>query len=60
MTGFIERALAAFAAEGITPKRLMSDNAWSYVKNAHCATCSAAAASATHHQAAPAADQRQG
>lgn len=33
VTGFLERALAAFAAEGIQPRRLMSDNAWSYVKN---------------------------
>jgi transposase InsO family protein len=33
VTSFLERALAAFAAEGIQPKRLMSDNAWSYVKN---------------------------
>jgi transposase InsO family protein len=33
VTSFLERALAAFAAEGIQAKRLMSDNAWSYVKN---------------------------
>jgi hypothetical protein len=33
VTGFIERALAAFAAHGIEASRLMSDNAWSYVKN---------------------------
>lgn len=33
VTGFIERALAAFAEQGIRPRRLMSDNAWSYVKN---------------------------
>ena len=33
VTGFIERALAAFAEQGIQPRRLMSDNAWSYVKN---------------------------
>jgi transposase InsO family protein len=33
VTGFVERALAAFATEGIRPRRLMSDNAWSYVKN---------------------------
>ncbi len=33
VTGFIERALAALAEQGIQPRRLMSDNAWSYVKN---------------------------
>ena len=33
VTGFLERALAAFAEQGIQPRRLMSDNAWSYVKN---------------------------
>jgi len=32
VTGFVERALAAFAEQGIEPRRLMSDNAWSYVK----------------------------
>src|SRR5437867_2660802 len=31
--GFVERALAFFAAHGITAKRLMTDNAFSYVKN---------------------------
>ena len=33
MTGFLERALAAFAEQGIQPRRLMSDNAWSYTRN---------------------------
>jgi transposase InsO family protein len=33
VTGFVERALAFFAAHGITSKRLMTDNAFSYVKN---------------------------
>jgi transposase InsO family protein len=33
VTGFVERALAAFDEHGIEPRRLMSDNAWSYVKN---------------------------
>ena len=33
VTGFVERALASFAAHGITAKRLMTDNAFSYVKN---------------------------
>jgi transposase InsO family protein len=33
VTGFLERALAFFAAQGIEPKRLMTDNAWSYTLN---------------------------
>jgi transposase InsO family protein len=33
VTGFAERALAFFAAHGITAKRLMTDNGFSYVKN---------------------------
>ena len=33
VTGFVERALAFFAAHGIAAKRLMTDNAFSYVKN---------------------------
>jgi transposase len=33
VTGFVERALAFFAAHGITCKRLMTDNAFAYVKN---------------------------
>jgi transposase InsO family protein len=33
VTGFVERALAFFAEQGIESKRLMSDNAWSYTKN---------------------------
>ncbi|MDE3130824.1 MAG: IS481 family transposase, partial [Acidobacteriota bacterium] len=31
--GFLERALAFYADHGITPRRLMTDNAWSYVKS---------------------------
>lgn len=33
VTGFVERALAFFAAHGITVTRLMTDNAFGYVKN---------------------------
>src|SRR5213594_870262 len=33
VTGFLERALAFFEAHGITARRLMSDNAFAYVKN---------------------------
>ena len=33
VTGFLERALAFFAEQGIVARRLMTDNAWSYTKN---------------------------
>jgi transposase InsO family protein len=33
VTGFLERALAFYAEHGITAKRLMTDNAFTYVKN---------------------------
>jgi transposase InsO family protein len=33
VTGFVERALAFFERHGISPRRLMTDNAFSYVKN---------------------------
>jgi len=33
VTGFVERGLAVFAAQGIEAKRLMSDNAWTYTRN---------------------------
>jgi transposase InsO family protein len=33
VTGFLERALRAFEQQGILAKRLMTDNAWSYVRN---------------------------
>ena len=33
VTGFVARALAFFAAHGITSQRLMTDNAFAYVKN---------------------------
>jgi transposase len=33
VTGFVERALAFYERNGITAKRLMTDNAYSYVKN---------------------------
>jgi transposase InsO family protein len=34
VTGFVERALAFYAAHGITPRRLQTDNAWAYIHNA--------------------------
>jgi transposase InsO family protein len=33
VTAFVARALAFYAAHGITPQRLLSDNAWTYVRN---------------------------
>jgi transposase InsO family protein len=33
VTAFVERALTFFAAHGIAAKRLMTDNAWTYVNN---------------------------
>lgn len=33
VTAFVERALAVFAAHGIEPRRLMTDNHWSYTRN---------------------------
>ena len=33
VTAFVQRALAAFADEGIVAKRLISDNAWAYTHN---------------------------
>jgi hypothetical protein len=33
VTGFMQRALAFYTSHGITAKRLMTDNAFSYVKN---------------------------
>jgi transposase InsO family protein len=33
VTAFLGRALAFFAGHGITPRRLQTDNAWSYVHN---------------------------
>ena len=33
VTAFLERALAFFASHGIEPKRVMTDNAWSYTLN---------------------------
>ena len=33
VTGFVERALDDFARRGVTVRRLMTDNSFSYVKN---------------------------
>jgi transposase InsO family protein len=36
---FLERALAFFAAEGITVQRVMTDNGAAYISHAHAASC---------------------
>jgi transposase InsO family protein len=33
VVGFVERALAFYGAHGITPTRLMTDNAWAYARS---------------------------
>jgi len=33
VVGFVERAIAFFRGHGIEPRRLQTDNAWTYVKN---------------------------
>ena len=33
VVGFLERAIAFFRSHGVEPKRLQSDNAWTYTKN---------------------------
>jgi transposase InsO family protein len=33
VVAFVERALGFFAGHGITPKRVQTDNAWTYVRN---------------------------
>ena len=33
VTGFVERALVFFAGHGIHPRRLQTDNAWTYIHN---------------------------
>ncbi len=34
VTAFVARALAFFASHGIRPRRLQTDNAWTYIHNA--------------------------
>ena len=62
VAGFLERALAFYAEHGITAKRLMTDNAWVYVKQPRPSAQLLArhADPAPHDQALPAAHQRQG
>jgi len=61
VTAFVERALVFFASHGITAKRLMSDNAFSYAKNRSLRELLAAEGNQTPpHPALSAPDQRQG
>ena len=61
VTGFVERALAFFAEHGIAAKRLMTDNAFSYVHNRSLREL-LARRGIRHltHPALPASHQRQG
>jgi hypothetical protein len=47
VTGFVERGLAFYAAQGVEVKRLLSDNAFAYRRNRSSLSYSPAAASAT-------------
>ena len=61
VTSFLERALAFFAEQGITAKRLMTDNAFAYVKNRSLRELLARRGiKPPAHQALPATHQRQG
>jgi transposase InsO family protein len=33
VTGFVRRALAWYQTQGVTPRRIMTDNAWAYTRN---------------------------
>ena len=59
---FVERALAFFAEHGIEPKRLMTDNAWSYTQQPLAARAPRPArrSGTSARQTAPATHQRQG
>ena len=60
VTGFVERALAYLAEHGITTRRLMTDNAFAYVKNRSLRELLAAHRIRHHHDSAlPATHQRQ-
>jgi transposase len=60
VTGFVERALAFFAEHGIVAKRLMTDNAFAYVRSRAARAAQTARHPPPHHQAVPAPHQRQG
>jgi hypothetical protein len=60
-TGFLERALAFYAAHGIVAKRLMTDNGFSYVKNRSLRELlRPARRPPPHNRTLPATHQRQG
>ena len=61
VVGFLERALAFYAEHGIIAKRLMTDNAWTYVKSRDLRRLlDRTRDPAPHDQAVPAPHQRQG
>jgi transposase len=51
VTGFVERALQWFAGHGIRPRRLQTDNAWTYIHNRSLAEL--LAARGIHHRRIP-------
>jgi len=59
VVGFVERALAVFATNGIEPKRLQTDNAWTYTKNRALARLLAARA-IEHRRIPPRTPERNG
>ena len=59
VVGFVERALAVFAAHGIEPRRLQTDNAWTYTKNRAFADL-LAARGIEHRRIPPRTPQRNG
>jgi transposase InsO family protein len=59
VTAFVDRALAFFAAHGITARRLQTDNAWSYIHNTSLAGLLATRA-ITHRRIPPRTPKRNG
>jgi transposase InsO family protein len=51
VVGFVERAIAFFRSYGIEPRRLQSDNAWTYTKN--CALAELLAREGVSHRTIP-------
>src|SRR5256886_4036129 len=60
VTGFVERALAFFAEHGIVARRVMTDNAFAYVKNRSPRTARPPRHPPSQNRALPAAHERKG
>ena len=59
VTGFVQRALEFYAAHGIQPKRLQTDNAWCYIHN-HTLAELLAAQNIQHRRIPPRTPKRNG